>query len=50
MVEGFSFFDGDDAMVAHFFIQIGKNLADLFISIGRDGCDVEDSFLAFDGG
>ena len=50
MVEGFSFFDGDDAMVAHFFIQIGKNLADFFISICRDGCDVEDSFLAFDGG
>ena len=50
MVKGFSLFNGDDAMVTHFFIQIGKNLTDFFISVSRDCCYIEDSFLAFDWG
>ena len=45
-MKSFSFFDCYYTMIAHFFIKIGQNLTNFFISIGRNSCYIEDSFFS----
>ncbi len=48
-VDGFGFFDVDDAFFAHGFHGLGDQPSDLVVVVGGDGSDLGDLFVALDG-
>jgi hypothetical protein len=47
--EAARFFDGDDAFAADFLHRVGENLADFFVTVGRDGGDLRHPGVVVDG-
>jgi hypothetical protein len=47
-LEGFGFFNRDDAFVADFFHRLGDHVADGGFAVGRDGADLSDLFVGRD--
>lgn len=49
VIKCFAVLDGDGAVLPHLLHQLGQQLADLPVPVGRDGSHVGDLFLALDG-